>query len=432
MKSWESFYTRRLFHRIQDCWARPISSAPGAYIDVMERSSNDDNCTLFTTGESKKCLNLGSYNYLGFADDWNSTCKEQVLKSVQKWPNSFCSSRMDLGTSVIHEQLEQLVAEYVGKEAAIVYTMGYETNSCTIPAIMGPGTLIVSDGLNHTSLVNGARGSSSMIRVFRNNDIEHLEEILREAIVNGQPKHHRPWKKILVMVEGIYSMEGSICKLAEIVQVCKKYKAYIYLDEAHSIGALGRNGRGVCEYAGVNPEDIDIMMGTFTKSFGAMGGYIAASKEIINYIKSTSSGLLHHASMSPVVAQQIITAFSIIMGRDGTKVGRNKLDALINNSNYFRSEMKRLGVHVYGDYDSPIIPIMIYFPAKIAAFSRECLKRGVAVVVVGFPATSVLYSRARFCISAGHTKKDLDHAIQVIDEVTSLLCMKYKNSFIGR
>jgi serine palmitoyltransferase len=129
---------------------------------------------------------------------------------------------MDLGTSVIHEQLEQLVAEYVGKEAAIVYTMGYETNSCTIPAIMGPGTLIVSDGLNHTSLVNGARGSSSMIRVFRNNDIDHLEEILREAIVNGQPKHHRPWKKILVMVEGIYSMEGSICKLAEIVKICKK------------------------------------------------------------------------------------------------------------------------------------------------------------------------------------------------------------------
>jgi len=398
----------------------------------MERSTSDNNCTLFTTGESKKCLNLGSYNYLGFADDWNSTCKDQVLQSVNKWPNSLCSSRMDLGTSVIHEQLEKLVAEYVGKEAAIVYTMGYETNSCTIPAIMGPGTLIVSDGLNHTSLVNGARGSSSFIRVFRNNDIEHLEEILREAIVNGQPKHHRPWKKILVMVEGIYSMEGSICKLAEIVQVCKKYKAYLYLDEAHSIGALGQNGRGVCEYCGVDPANIDIMMGTFTKSFGAMGGYIAASKEIINYIKSTSSGLLHHTSMSPVVAQQIITAFSIIMGRDGSKVGRKKLDSLINNSNYFRSEMKRLGVHVYGDYNSPIIPIMIYFPAKIAAFSRECLKRGVAVVVVGFPATSVLYSRARFCISAGHTKKDLDFAIKVIDEVTTLLCMKYKNSFIGR
>ena len=111
LKSWESFYTRRLFHRIQDCWARPISSAPGAYIDVMERSTSDNNCTLFTTGESKKCLNLGSYNYLGFADDWNSTCKDQVLQSVNKWPNSLCSSRMDLGTSVIHEQLEKLVAE---------------------------------------------------------------------------------------------------------------------------------------------------------------------------------------------------------------------------------------------------------------------------------------------------------------------------------
>ena len=125
----------------------------------------------------------------------------------------------------------------------------------------------------------------------RHNDAGDLEVILREAVVLGQPRHRRPWKKIMVVVEGIYSMEGAICNLKEIVRVCKKYKAYIYVDEAHSIGALGATGRGVCEYAGVDTKDIDILMGTFTKSFSGMGGYIAASKEIVDYLKAEAPGI---------------------------------------------------------------------------------------------------------------------------------------------
>lgn len=255
-KSWESFYTRRLYHRIQDCWNRPIASSPGAHIEVMERVSHDSNCSLATTGRTIKCLNVGSYNYLGFADDWKETCRDDVVGALDKWPVSMCSSRMDLGTTKLHDELEKIVARFLGKEAAIVYAMGYGTNATTIPAIMGPETLIVSDALNHTSIVNGARAAPSNIRVFRHNDASNLEEVLREAIVKGQPKHHRPWKKILVMVEGIYSMEGDICKLPDIVKVCKKYKAYTYVDEAHSIGALGPTGRGVCEQTGVDPKDI--------------------------------------------------------------------------------------------------------------------------------------------------------------------------------
>ena len=167
------------------------------------------------------------------------------------------------------------------------------------------------------------------------------------------------------------------------------------------------------------------------QSFSGMGGYIAASKEVIGFIKANSAGILHHNSMSPVICQQVITAFKIIMGEDGTSIGAAKLDALRDNSNFFRSEMKRIGLHVYGDVDSPIIPVMIYFPTKVAAFSRECLKRGLAVVVVGFPATSVILSRARFCISAGHSRADLEFAVKVIDEVASLLLLKYNKSFIG-
>jgi serine palmitoyltransferase len=430
-KSWESFFTRRMYHRLQDCWNRPIASGPGAHIDVMERVSSDGNYTLQTTGNTIRCLNLGSYNYLGFADDWNITCRKDVMGALQKWPITMSSARMDAGTTALHTELEERVARFVGKEAALVFTMGYGTNLTAIPALMGPGSLIISDSLNHTSIINGARSSGSQIRVFRHNEPAHLEEILREAITRGQPRHHRPWTKIMVMVEGIYSMEGAICHLADIVKICKRYKAYIYVDEAHSIGALGKTGRGVCEYRGVDPADIDILMGTFTKSFSGMGGYIAASKEVIAAVRTSSAGTMYHNSMSPIVCQQILTAFKVIMGEDGTNIGRKKLDALIENSNYFREQMHRIGLHVYGHLDSPIIPVMIYMPSKVAAFSRECLKRGVAIVVVGFPATSVILSRARFCISAGHTREDLDYAVKVIDEVTDLIDLKYARSQLG-
>ena len=165
----------------------------------MERDSKTQDGVMNTTGRSAKCLNLGSYNYLGFADDWNETCRPEVVKSLSKWPNSMCSSRLDFGSIDIHDKLEKIVADFVGKEAAIVFTMGYGTNATTIPILMGQESLIISDSLNHTSIVNGARASPCCIRVFRHNDPKHLEEVLREAIIKGQPRHHRAWKKILVL-----------------------------------------------------------------------------------------------------------------------------------------------------------------------------------------------------------------------------------------
>ena len=162
-----------------------------------------------------------------------------------------------------------------------------------------------------------------------------------------------------------------------------------------------------------------------------MGGYIAASQDVVNFVKAHASAGLYHNSMSPVVCQQILTALGVIAGSDGTDIGAKKVAALRDNSNYFRSEMKRIGLHVYGMRDSPIIPIMLYNPGKVAAFSRECLKRGVAVVVVGFPATTVVLARARFCVSAAHTRADIDHAVRVIDEVANLICVKYAHSPFG-
>lgn len=439
LQDWENFYTRRLYHRIQDCWNRPIVGAPTAtHLNVVKRVSKDGNFTLQVKRDEKtqepetiECVNLGSYNYLGFADDWKTTCKESVMQAVRTHPLSACTSFAEGGYTAMHRQLERVMADFLGKPDAIIFNMGYATNFLGIPSLIGKGSLILSDSLNHSSIVNGARASGATIRVFKHNDPGHLESSLRQAIVEGQDKTHRPWRKIIVMVEGIYSMEGEVCRLAEIVAVSKRYKAYLYVDEAHSIGAMGKTGRGVCEHTGVSTADVDILMGTFTKSFGAMGGYIAGSAELIAAIRSQTAGFLTDNAMSPIVCKQILRAFTVLKGEDGTTTGQEKLDRLKDNANYFRERLIGMGCEVFGEKDSPVIPVMLYNPTKIAAFSRECLKENLAVVVVGFPATPVLLSRTRFCVSAGHTRADIDHALVGIERVCTKLRLKYKASVIG-
>jgi len=424
---YEDFYQRRMFSRIQDCWNRPIASAPGAWINVMNRTSIEHSSgfvQLQLTGGDRRCLNLGSYNYLGFAaaDEY---CTPRVLKTLNDYSVSTCSTRMEAGTTAVHEELEAEVAKFVGKEAAITFGMGYATNSAVIPALMGKGCLIISDSLNHASIVAGARGSGAKIKVFKHNDAQHLEAVLRTSIAEGQPRTHRPWKKIMIIVEGIYSMEGEACILKEIVELKKKYRVYLYLDEAHSIGALGRTGRGCCEHWGVNPADVDVMMGTFTKSFGSCGGYIAGSHDLINYLRHHGPAYLYATSMSPAAAQQIISAIRLINGEDGTSRGLDKVRQLHENANYFRRELIKKGFHVLGDIDSPVMPIMIYHPGKLPAFSRRCLDLGLAMVVVGFPATALLLTRARVCISASHTREDLDYALKVINHVGTICMIRY-------
>jgi serine palmitoyltransferase len=432
LNSWENFFTRRLYHRIQDCWNRPIASAPGTHIKVMERVSDDGNKTLRTTGKVIDCINLGSYNYLGFADDWQEVCGEDVLGALEDFPISNCSARTNSGTTSIHRELEQTVARFLDKDDAVVFTMGYGVNGTVLPALLGPGSLVISDSLNHTSIVNGCRDSGADIKVFRHNDTKQLEKIIRESIMYGQKRREgAPYTKILVAIEGIYSMEGEICRLPAIVSVCKKYNCYIYLDEAHSIGALGKTGRGVCEYTGVSTSEIDVLMGTFTKSFGGMGGYIAASQEIIDHLRANCQGLTSTNSLSPVVAKQVLRAFQVIMGEDGTDIGKQKLASLNRNANYFRRECEKAGFHVIGDYDSPVIVLFIYHPCKIGTMSRFSLEKGIACVVVGFPATPLLLARTRVCVSAGHTKEDMDIALEKMKEAADIVGIRYNKRLLG-
>ncbi|XP_062912215.1 serine palmitoyltransferase 3 isoform X3 [Mobula hypostoma] len=424
-QDFENFYKRNLYMRVRDNWNRPICSVPGPTFDLVERVSDDYNWTFRYTGRViKDVINMGSYNYLGFAENKGESLNS-VAEVTMTYGAGVCSTWQEMGNLDKHIQLEELVTQFLGVEAAMTFGMGFATNSMNIPALVGKGCLILSDELNHTSLILGARLSGSTIRVFKHNNMQSLEKLLRDAVISGQPRTRRPWKKILILVEGVYSMEGSMVRLPEVVALKKKYKAYLYLDEAHSIGAVGPTGRGVVEYFGVDPRDIDVLMGTFTKSFGASGGYIAGKKELVDYLRRYSHSAVYATSMPPPIAEQIIRSLRCLMGLDGSTIGIERVRQLGVNTRYFRQRLHELGFITYGNDDSPVVPLLLYMPGKVGAFARRMLQKNIGVVVVGFPATPIVESRARFCLSAAHTREMLDTVLDVLDEMGDYLQLKY-------
>ncbi|MCJ1256159.1 serine palmitoyltransferase component [Lignoscripta atroalba] len=426
----DNFYVRRLKMRLNDCFSRPVTGVPGRYITLIDRKSDDYNLHFQLTGTTTETLNMSSYNYLGFAQS-EGPCADAVEETVKKYGMSLASSRADVGTSDLHLEVEELVAKFVGKPAAMVFSMGFGTNASAFPALVGKGCLIISDELNHASIRFGSRISGAMIEMFKHNDVKDLERKLREVISQGQPRTHRPWKKILVVVEGLYSMEGSMCNLPGILALKKKYKFNLFVDEAHSVGALGPRGRGVCDYFGIDPSEVDILMGTLTKSFGANGGYIAGDKATIDKLRTTNAGSIFGESPTPPNLAQISSALRLITGELVPGQGEERLQRLAFNSRYLRLGLKRLGFIIYGHDDSPIIPLLLYNPAKMPAFSHEMLKRKISVVVVGYPATPLISSRARFCVSAAHTKDDLDRLLAACDEIGNVLQLKFSSGVAG-
>lgn len=490
----DSFYTRRLKARLDDCFSRPVTGVCGRTVLCLDRVTDDFYASFRFTGEKTRCLNISAYNYLGFAQS-HGGCADAVEESLKRYSVSSFGSRLGAGSLDLQTQAENLVARFVGMEEAVICSMGFATNSTTIPAIASPGTLIISDEYNHSSIRFGARLSGAHIRQYKHNDMKELESLLRECISQGMPRTHRPWKKILLIVEGLYSMEGTLVNLPEVMRLKKKYKFYLYVDEAHSIGAIGPNGRGVCDYFGIDPRRVDILMGTFTKSFGAAGGYIAGDKKLIDRIRLTNHANVYGETLAPPVLTQIVASMASIMGvgnkpeekallpawidlppslLDGTE-GRERLRRLAFNARYLSSGLRKLGFIVYGHRDSPIVPLLIFHPAKMPLFSRMMLDRSrslppserpafiveeqdgaddaklpkgmddpadmsligrparppIVVVVVAYPATPLISSRVRFCVSASHTKKDMDDVLRACDEVGSLLNMKYGSGGAG-
>ncbi|KAL1410761.1 serine palmitoyltransferase component [Vanrija albida] len=474
----DSFYTRRLKSRLDDCFSRPVTGVPGRTIMLLDRYSNDAYETFHLSGKVTRALNVSSYNYLGFASS-SGGCADAVEEGIRRYGIAGAATRHDSGSLDLHIQAEKLVAEFVGSEDSMIVSMGFATNSTTIPALVDKGCLVISDEFNHASIRFGVRLSGASVRTFKHNDMAALEELLRDVVAHGQPRTHRPWKKILVMVEGLYSMEGTLVNLPVLLDLKQRYKFYLYVDEAHSVGAMGPNGRGVCDYFGIDPREVDILMGTFTKSFGAAGGYIAGNKDIIDSLRVKSHAFAYAEAMSPPILVQIIASMSAIMGvapplnppldreafdhedesalsvwsrnvsfgptprealptwmslppamANGTE-GREKLRRLAFNSRYLSSGLRKLGFIVYGHRDSPIIPLLLFNPGKMGMFSRMMLNRvgpdktPIAVVIVAYPATPLITSRVRFCLSASHTKNDIDLLLRAVDEVGEILGLKY-------
>ncbi|XP_048480293.1 serine palmitoyltransferase 2 [Plutella xylostella] len=410
----EQFFSRYVYRRVRHCFNRPITSAPAAEVTVKEWTTSDYNWSFQFTGKERRCVNLGSYNYLGFASG-TGECAEAAAAATRRHGLSLCSPRAELGQCELHVDLERTTAEFFGVESAIVFGMGFATNSLALPGLLGEGDLVLSDENNHASLILGLRLSRVKVRVFKHNDMRHLERLARRAVAEGK------WKKIVIVVEGIYSMEGSIVPLPAIMALKKKYNLYLYLDEAHSIGAMGPRGRGVTDYWGVDARDVDILMGTFTKSFGAAGGYIAGSHRLTSWLRAHGHAHGYAHSMAPAVAAQILTSMRAL----DTPPGRARVATLRDNTRHFRQRLRSMGILTFGHDDSPVVPMLVYTFSKMVCTVERLTERSLATVGVGFPATPLNKARIRFCLSAAHTRAQLDQCLDAIDDIADELGLRY-------
>lgn len=425
----ESFYVRRMKTRIDDCFARPIHGAPGRYVKCFNRIRKGKHGYLYD-GTSTECLNLSSYNYLGFAQS-KGVCTDYALKCVDEYGTSGCSPRVYSGTTDLAKKCERVVADFVGMDDAILVSQGYGTNASLFSSLCDSKTLVISDELNHASIRFGIRLSGASVKVFKHNDMADLEKLLRNQIAQGQPKTHRPWKKIIIAIEGLYSMEGNMGNLPGIVELKKKYKCYLFVDEAHSIGALGPKGRGVCDYFSVDPREVDLLMGTLTKSFGATGGYIAGNQALIDKLRLNYMSQVYAESVPPPVLAQIISSLGVIEGSISPGEGQERLQRIAFNSRYLRLGLKKLGFIVYGADDSPVIPLLLFLPAKMPALSRMLYNMKIAVVIVSYPATPLISARARLCVSSALTKEDLDYCLTKFSEIGDLIYLKFSSGIAG-
>lgn len=424
------FYVQYVFNRLRNAFNRTVTSSPTTEISIKDRYNDKKTFELIETSKIHRCINFGSYNYLGMNEkNIMKIYREKLFETLDKFGLTSSSSQNEYGYTKKIKELENEMSKFLRKEDCIVVGMGFATNSLIIPCLLDEGTLVISDELNHNSIITGIRNSKAKIKVFRHNDFEQLEEILRVSIVKGR-KHKNgfrslDWKKIIVFVEGIYSMEGEIVNLPKLIQLKEKYKFYLYMDEAHSIGALGDNGAGVCDFYGIDTNKVDVMMGTFTKSFCSVGGYIAGDKILIDYIRKKSFSYIYANSMNALCAEQVIQCLKIIKKDEGKK----QIMKLKENSKFFKKKLEHMGFEVVGSDASPIICVMIYLPTLIEYLTQTAIEKGVALVAVGAPATKLIECRLRMCINASHTKKQLKKALLVLDELGDTALIKHKLSF---
>jgi glycine C-acetyltransferase len=360
---------------------------------------NSGPCEAIITLNGKQVINLSSNNYLGLAN--HPRLIEAAVKATYKYGVGAGAVRTIVGNMDVHEELDRVLAEFKKEEAAIVFQSGFACNAGAIQAIAEAGDLIISDELNHASIIDGVRLSKADRAVYRHSDMESLESVLKEK--------RTAYRNVLIITDGVFSMDGDIAKLPEIVHLAKKYNALTYVDDAHGSGVLGTNGRGTVDHFGLHGQ-VDFIIGTLSKAIGVVGGYVAGSKAMREWLLHRGRPLLFSTAMTPASAAAIIESIKILS--ETTEY----TDKLWDNARYFKEKLQTTGFDI-GRSETPITPIMVGDEAKTMKFSKTLLENGVYVSGIVFPTVAKGKGRIRCMISALHTKEQIDQAVQIMTKV---------------
>src|SRR5215471_14261389 len=364
----------------------------------------DDEQAPVCTFDGRKVINLASNNYLGLTT--HPKLCEAALEATRKFGVGSGAVRTIAGTMKIHVELEEKIARFKNVEACVVFQSGFTANAGTVSAILGKEDFIISDELNHASIIDGARLSRAKIKVFRHKDTTHAEELLNEV-------KNEPGKKLLI-TDGVFSMDGDIGPLPALCDLAEKYGAIMMVDDAHASGVLGRNGRGTIDHFSVHGR-VDVQVGTLSKAIGALGGYVCGSRDLIEFLYHRARPFLFSTSHPPSVAATCIAAFEVLEQEP------ERIEKLWENTRFFKKELGRLGFNIGGvntpASETPITPIIVGEGRLAMEFSRELFKEGVLGTGIAFPTVPEGKARIRTIMTATHTREQLEKALETLQQV---------------
>src|SRR6266487_1570307 len=364
----------------------------------------EDEQAPFCTFDGRKVINLASINYLGLTT--HPRLREAALEATRKYGVGSGAVRTIAGTMKINIELEEKIARFKNVEACVVFQSGFAANAGTVSAVLGKDDFIISDALNHASIIDGARLSKAKILVFRHKDMAHAEEQLISI-------KHQPGRKLLIS-DGVFSMDGDIGPLPQLCDLAERYGAIMMVDDEHASGVLGRNGRGTIEHLHVHGR-VDIQVGTLSKAIGALGGYVCGSRELIDFLYKRARPFLFSTSHPPSVAATCIAAFEVLEQEP------ELMDKLWANTRFWKKELGLLGFDIGGRAtpasETPITPIIIGDGKLTMGFSRELFKEGVLGTGIAFPTVPEGKARIRTIMTATHTKEELEQALEVLGRV---------------
>jgi 8-amino-7-oxononanoate synthase len=355
--------------------------------------------------DGRRLTNFASYDYLG----WNNhpAVGQAATAAIDRYGTSVSASRIVAGENLLHRKLESALADHYQTEAAIAFVSGHATNVSTIATVMGKGDLIIHDDRIHNSAVVGAKLSQATTRAFRHNDLGALEALLGES--------RNSHKNALVIVEGLYSMEGDFADLRRLIEIKERFGAWLMVDEAHALGVLGSSGRGSAEYFGVDPRHVDIWMGTLSKTLASCGGYIAGTRELIEILKFYAPGFVYSVGMSPAAAAAATKALELLHAHP------ERVHRLQSNGNLFLEEAKAAELDTGTSAGIAIVPVMIGDTFKAGKLTERLLARGFNVLPIIYPAVPMKAARLRFFISSEHTPEQIRDAVKATrDEMNGL------------